>query len=101
MKDTQALRRELGQQVDQLPERQLREVLDFVESLHRERGSSVPSIEAEIKAIVQGRDEAVWKNLPADGAKETELKNTITTSMEHRSKTSERGLLQIRFTGSP
>jgi len=70
MKDTQALRRELGQQVDQLPERQLREVLDFVESLHRERGSSVPSIEAEIKAIVQGRDEAVWKNLPADGTKE-------------------------------
>ena len=45
MNDTKALKRELDQRVDQLPEEQLREVLDFVASLARKQPSTGPSIE--------------------------------------------------------
>ncbi len=40
MEDKKTLQRELDKQVDQLPEDQLREVLDFVESLRRESSAT-------------------------------------------------------------
>ena len=69
MEDKKTLKRELVEQVDQLPEEQLREVLDFVESLRREPSAPRSSVEENIAAIVDEAPRAVWKNVPADGAK--------------------------------
>lgn len=69
MDDTKALRRKLDQQVDQLPEEQLREVLDFVEALHRAQRSSDVSIEEKIEARLAQVPDDVLDELPTDASK--------------------------------
>ena len=68
MSDTEALRRELGERLDQLPEDQLREVLALVESLRRKRHSSTPSIEEKIEAHVDEVPDEAWDEVPADAS---------------------------------
>jgi len=68
MEDKKTLKRELVEQVDQLPEDQLREVLDFVESLRREPASSPSSIEEKIAARLADVPDEALNELPTDAS---------------------------------
>lgn len=69
MKDESGLRQEVIQEMETLPEDQLREVLRFIESL-RQAPQSSRSIEEKIQAIVDEAPDDIWKNVPADGAEQ-------------------------------
>lgn len=69
MEDAKALRRKLDQQVDRLPEEQLHEVLNFVESLLHEPPSSASSIEEKIEARLADVPDEALDELPADASK--------------------------------
>jgi len=73
MKDRSGLRQEIIQEMETLPEDQLRAVLAFVESLRRKRSSSTPSIdtpsiEEKIKAYVDEVPDEAWEEVPADAS---------------------------------
>jgi Protein of unknown function (DUF2281). len=68
MKDASGLRQEVIQEMETLPEDQLREVLDFVESLRRKSSSSTPSIEEKIEARLADVPDEVLDELPADAS---------------------------------
>lgn len=69
MKDESGLRQEVIEEMETLPEDQLRDVLRFIESL-RQTPHSSRSIEEKIEAIVDEVPDDVWKNVPADGAEQ-------------------------------
>jgi hypothetical protein len=68
MKDASGLRQEAIQEMETLPEDQLREVLDFVESLRRKSSSSTPSIEEKIEARLGDVPDEVLDELPEDAS---------------------------------
>jgi hypothetical protein len=67
MEDEKTLKRELDQQLSQLPEDQLREVLDFVESLRR-ASSGPASIEEKIAARLADVPDEALDALPTDAS---------------------------------
>jgi signal transduction histidine kinase len=69
MKNTSGLRQEVIEEMETLPEEQLRDVLRFIESL-RQAPQSSRSIEEKIQAIVDEAPDDIWKNVPADGAEQ-------------------------------
>jgi hypothetical protein len=69
MKNTGGLRQEVIEEMETLPEEQLRDVLRFIESL-RQAPQSSRSIEEKIQAIVDEAPDDIWKNVPADGAEQ-------------------------------
>ena len=68
MKDANGLRQEVIQEMETLPEDQLRDVLEFVESLRRESSSSPPSIEEKIEARLANVSEEALNELPEDAS---------------------------------
>ena len=68
MDDKKTLKRQLDERLRQLPEGQLRKVLNYVESLRHDSSSPASSIEEKIAQIVGEAPKAAWKNVPADGA---------------------------------
>ena len=68
MSDTNALKRQLDQQLDELPEEQLREVLDFARSLVRRQPLDGPSIEQKIEARLARVPDEVLDELPSDAS---------------------------------
>ena len=65
MNDKKTLKRELDERLRQLPEGQLRDVLNYVESL---REDSSPSIEEKIAARVADIPDEALEDLPADAS---------------------------------
>ena len=65
MDDKKTLKRELDERLRQLPEGQLRDVLNYVESL---REDSSPSIEEKIAARVADIPDEALEDLPADAS---------------------------------
>lgn len=68
MKDERGLRQEVIKEMETLPEDQLRDVLEFVESLRREPSSSPPSIEEKIEARLADVPDEVLDELPEDAS---------------------------------
>jgi hypothetical protein len=70
MKDNASgLRQEVIREMETLPDDQVRNVLRFIKSL-RQRSRSTRSIDEKIEAIVDEAPDDIWKNVPADGAKQ-------------------------------
>ncbi|WP_263835211.1 hypothetical protein [Salinibacter sp.] len=67
MDEKKTLKHELDERLRQLPEAQLREVLNYVESL-RDDSSSPPSIEEKIAARVADIPDEALEDLPADAS---------------------------------
>lgn len=67
MKNDNALKQDVIQRVKALPEDQLRDVLQFVESLQSSEQAS-RSIEEKIARIVNDEPRDIWEDVPADGA---------------------------------
>ena len=69
MKHKDGLRKEVIEEMESLPEEQLRDVLRFIKSL-RQTPRSTRSIDEKIEAIVDKAPDDIWKNVPADGAEQ-------------------------------
>lgn len=68
MNGERGLRQEVIKEMETLPEDQLRDVLEFVESLRREPSSSSPSIEEKIEARLADVPDEALDELPEDAS---------------------------------